>query len=656
MLGAARRHLGEMAEARSAYEEALALDRNYAEAHCNLGEWCLARGLAQQSLTHFDRALECKPGLTEAINNRVAALYELGRFDEAESAARSAIAAHPDLAALHVNLGNVLLYSGKAREAAKAFQRALEIAPNSPEALLNLSTVLGETRHLGETLDLIRREIAAKGETAQRLVALALAQQATGDLAAAEGTVRRVLELMPGNTAAWVILAGCRSARGDHRGAIEAHQQALEQNPNMPGIFSNVAFDATYLPESSAETVFGYHREWARRFEAPLAEQQFRHQPCDDPARRLRLGYVSGDFGMHPVGFLIRDVLRHHDKEAFEVHCFSMMRKDDDVTAEIRQHADHWSEILFEPDDEVARRIHDAGIDILIDLSGHTAYHRLVAFSFKPAPIQATWIGYFHSTGLNSIDYFITDPFTSPKGCGQMFSEVPVYLPHSRFCYSPPAYAMEPAPPPCLERGYPTFGCFNRQEKLVDEVLSAWARMLTALPQARLLLKSANLDNETVAAELHRRFEALGVAPERVELRGRSSHAEMFAEYADIDIALDPFPFNGGMTTLEALWMGVPVVTIAGQGVVSRQTVSALSNIGLQELAFPDVDAYVQGAIALAGDPARLSSLRQQIRPRLAASPVCQPKQFVRDLEILYRDMWQAYCRGEKLPGALQGR
>lgn len=649
-LGAAQRRLANMDAARAAYEQAIAIDKNYAQAWCNLGEWRLAKGDAADALADFEQALKLEHDLLEALNNRVAALYELGKLKEAEAAARSAIEIHPEEAALHVNLGNVLLHSGKGRPAIKCFRKALECDPGCPEALLTLATLLGETYHLGEALAYLEHEIAAKGESAQRLASLALAQKVKGDTRAAEITCQKVLKLQPGNISALITMAGCLSERADHHGSIRLHEQAIESSPEMPAIYSNIAFDATYLPDISAEATFNYHLEWARRFELPAVDREYTHERPRLADRPLRIGYVSGDFGTHPVGFLLRDVARFHDRNKFNIHCYSMMRGSDAVTEVIRANADSWIDALLLSDDELAEQINQDRIDILVDLSGHTAYNRLVTFARKPAPVQATWIGYFHSTGLKNIDYFITDPYTSPRDCGQLFSETPVWLPHSRFCYSPPEYAPEVKPSPG-QAGKPiTFGSFNRIEKLVDPVLEAWARILKAVPGSRLRLKAGTLNSKFICNDLRRRFARFGLKGDRLLLQGPSPHPEMLEQYGEIDIALDPFPFNGGMTTLEALWMGVPVVTIAGNGVVSRQTVSALANIGLaEELAFPNVEAYVQGAVALANDRTRLEKLRQQLRPLMKASPLCQPEQFARDLEALYRRMWEARCRGEKL-------
>lgn len=650
-LGAAQRHLAKMDAAREAYERAVELDPNYAQAWCNLGEWKLMRGENQPALDDFERALALDGALVEALNNRVAALYELGRFKDAEAAARAAIERYPDKAALHVNLGNVLLHSGKGRPALRAFRRALECDPACAEAHFALASLFGETERLGAVLDHLKQEIAVKGESAQRLASLALAQKTQGEVEEAEATCRKVLDLQPENISALVTLAGCLSERGDHRAAIDLHLRALESNPDMAAIYSNIAFDTTYLDDMSPAEVFEYHREWARRFEAPATASVYTHAPPPPGERPLRIGYVSGDFGTHPVGFLLRDVARFHDRSRFYIHCYSMMRGSDPITEVIRANADCWNDVLLLGDDDLAEQIRQDRIDILVDLSGHTAYNRLPVFVRRPAPVQATWIGYFHSTGLEHIDYFITDPDTSPRGCGQLFSETPAWLPHTRFCYSPPDYAPAVTPPPSAAGRPLTFGSFNRVEKLVEPVLAAWAKIVAAVPGSRLLLKAGTLGSEFQRNHLKQRLLAHGLAEDRVELRGPSPHPEMLIEYGEIDIALDPFPFNGGMTTLEALWMGVPVVTVAGHGVVSRQTVSALANIGrADELAFPDVEAYVAGAVALANDPARLARLRAELRDRLRASPVCQAEAFARDLEALYLRMWQAWREGGRLP------
>lgn len=653
-LGAAKRRLARMEEAREAYEKAIALAPSYAQAWTNLGEWLLVKGEFEAALEKFEQALKIEPRLLQALNNRVAALYELGRFRDAEAMSRKAIEIYPSEAALHVNLGNVLLYTGKARQAAKSFQKALDCDPSSPEAQIGLATLLGESHRLAETLAYRESEIAVKGENAQRLAALAFAQQSAGNRTAAEATCEKLLAIQPNNISALIILAGCLAAKGNHRDAIEYNERALVENPDMPSIYSVIAFDSTYLADATPEEVFAFHRGWANRFEKGAAKQAYSFDASNVAGRPLRIGYVSGDFGVHPVGFLLRDVAQNHDHGQFTVHCYSMMRQRDEITDEIRASSDYWIDALFMSDDELADKIHEDRIDILVDLSGHTAYNRLPVFVRKPAPVQATWIGYFHSTGLESIDYYITDPYTTPANSGQLFSEIPVCLPHSRFCFSAPDYAPAVAPVPISAKGYITFGCFNRVEKLVEPVIETWVKILSRVPESRLLLKAGGLSDTAVRDSVRAKFASYGLATERLELQASSPHQEMLDLYGNVDIALDPFPFNGGMTTLEALWMGVPVVALEGESVVARQSTSVLANVGLNELIFRDLDAYVEGAVALSKDIARLERIRRELRDRMANSPICQAKQFTLDLEALYRRMWRAWCNGGKLPSAIE--
>lgn len=653
-LGAALRYQGRLSEARQAFEQVLVLEPGYPQALNNLGELELVSGKPELALSHFDLGLRQAPDLMPLHVNKVAALLELARYDEALSQSEQVLERFPLVSEVHVNHGNILLQSGKARPAVKAFQQALALDPGCAEAHFNLATLFGEASHLQETVEYLESEIRLKGETVQRLGSLAVAQAARKDYGAAVLTCEKVLAMQPANLSALLTLAGARGVEGDHRGSIEYYRKALAINPAMSAIQSNIAFESTYLEDATTEEIFALHREWATHHELPRHDRQYDHVLPVLIPERLRIAYVSGDFGTHPVGFLLRDVIAQHDRNTFEVHCFSMMRREDDITVSIRESTEHWHDILLDSDEEVAQRIHEAGIHILVDLSGHTAYNRLPAFALRPAPIAATWIGYFHSTGLSSIDYYITDPHTSPRGSAQIYSEKPLWLPYSRFCYSPPAYAGEVAPAPVAERGYVTFGCFNRLDKLSAPVIAAWSRVLAAVPPARLLIKAGGLGDEQARRQVEARFAACGITAERLELRGPSSHVEMLQEYGDVDIALDPFPFNGGMTTLEALWMGVPVVTLAGQGIVSRQTHAVLANMELTErLSFGTLDDYVTGAIALAQDSVMLAELRREIRPRLAQSPVCQPERFARDLETLYRRMWEAYRNGTTLPGDL---
>ncbi len=649
-LGAAHRRSDDFEAARHAYERALVLKPDYLQVLSNMGEWCIAKGRAEEALRWFDKALVCAPDFFEARLNQVAALFELARYEDARETAEKLVADEPDRPEPYLNLGNVLVHTGKAKQGIKQYRKALELRPGYPEAHFNLATLLGSREDLVNAIGYLERQIKERGETVHLLGLLAAAHQAMGHLTQAEELCRRIFEKQPDNITALATLGSCLSNGGDSAAALPLYERVVALDASQASMGSNVLFECNNISQLGREEVFRRHCEWAAHFETPLLAPVSFSPRGREPGRKLRIGYVSGDFTRHPVGFLLCDILRHHNEQRFEVHCFSMVIRADEVLPELREAADVWEDIFFLSDEEVVEIIRKSEIDILVDLSGHTAFNRLLAFARRPAPVQVEWIGYFHSTGMKSIDYFITDPHTTPPGGGQLFSETPVFMPHTRFCYGPPEYAPEVMQPPVEKSGSITFGSFNRLPKITDEVVMAWAGILLAVPESRLVVKAGALADTTVRERLTARFTKLGIEQGRLELRENSSHAEMFAEYGDIDIALDTFPFNGGMTTLEALWMGVPVVTIAGNTMVSRQTVSALANIGLaDELAFPNVAAYIQGAVALATDRARLGELRRQIRPRMMASPLCQPERFARDLEALYLRMWEAWCRGKKL-------
>jgi predicted O-linked N-acetylglucosamine transferase (SPINDLY family) len=648
--GIAHRLALSYSEALIDYEHAHQLDPRDVRTLGNLGEWHLARNAFTQALAWLETALTLDPNYYEVRVNRVAALTELRQLEQAHTEAERLVKDYPTRPEPYGNLGNVLFAQGKLKESIAQYQKAVDIRPDYAEAHFSLVALQGFSGHQELVVDYLERCIEEKGETSQRLTLLAVAHKECGNLEKAIALSRKVIKTYPEDLRAQVNLAGCLSETGNPKPAMEIYESLSGKDTSQMPMASNVLFEMNYLSEFSREAVFQHHLAWAAKYETPIAiPAQFENRDLD-PQRKLKVGYISADFCAHPVGFLLRDVLRMHDKEHFEFHCFSAGVKKDTTTAEIATAVDAWSDVVFENPQELARSIRNAEVDVLVDLSGHTGNHRLLSFALRPAPVQATWIGYFNTTGMSSMDYFITDPHTSPAESGQLFSEHVMHLPHTRFCFSVPSYSGAVTPPPLLKNGFVTFGSFNRLPKLSPTLLNAWAQILLSVPGSRLILKAAALADETVCQQFIDRFAQRGVDAARLDLRGTSAHSEMFAEYGHMDIALDPFPFNGGMTTLEALWMGVPVVTLEGNTVVSRQSYSALANIGLaDELAFPDVDAYVTGAVALATDPVRLTALRAQIRPRMEASPLCQPERFTRDLEALYRRMWQAWCKGEHL-------
>jgi predicted O-linked N-acetylglucosamine transferase (SPINDLY family) len=396
-----------------------------------------------------------------------------------------------------------------------------------------------------------------------------------------------------------------------------------------------------YDPDCTPEQALAEHRHWAERVASPRYPAAPRHANDRDPERRLRIGYVSPDFRRHPVSSIFAPILAAHDPRQTEVTCYYNFAGEDVVTLRLKSLAQHWRPVAAIDDAALCAQIRADRIDILVDLAGHTGGSRLLAFAHKPAPVQVSWLGYFNTTGLATMDYFLSDPWSSPPGQDRLYVERLLRLPHTRFCYEPPQYMPEVGTLPCDSSGHITFGSLNNLAKLNDQVLALWSQLLLALPHSRLLVQTAALDDAPNCRHFRERWARLGIAPERLQLRGFAPIEQSPAAYAEIDIALDPFPFCGGMTSFEALWMGVPLITLPGATVASRQSASMLANLGLRELIAADAREYVDKARELALDPQRLAALRAGLRARFAASPLMDYRGFARALESAYRRMWR---------------
>ena len=401
-----------------------------------------------------------------------------------------------------------------------------------------------------------------------------------------------------------------------------------------------------YDPALDPATVLQAHRDWARRHAAALYPSSPRSAaagPVDRRDRPLRVGYVSGDLRRHPVALFIEPVLRCHDRALVEPLCYDTAGLRDDLNDHLRSLVPAWRDAADWSDATLFERIRADGIDILVDLAGHTARNRLLVFARRAAPVQVTAIGYVTTTGLETMDYRLTDALCDPPEAGEAgYSETLWRLEPGFNCYVPPRGLPEPGPAPCLEGLGVTFGSFNNLDKISDQVLDTWATLLRGLPTARLLMKTKGLGEPALRERLLARFAAGGVAPERIELIDWSATlAEHYGLYRRVDIALDPFPYNGTTTTCDALMMGVPVIALRGDRHAARVSTSILARLGLAGLAAADPDHYVARARELAGRPQALATLRRDLRRRLVASPLCDAARYTRALEEAYRAMWQ---------------
>jgi protein O-GlcNAc transferase len=426
--------------------------------------------------------------------------------------------------------------------------------------------------------------------------------------------------------------------------ACATFRRALEVQPDSPVIHSNLIYDLHFRFADDREMLAREHQRWYERHALPLERFSRPHDNDPDSQRRLRVGYVSPNFARHPVGRFLLPLLECHDHRQFEIFCYASVAAPDELTERLRGHADHWREVGGLSDEQLAELIREERIDLLVDLAAHLAQNRLLAFARKPAPVQVTYLAYCSTTGLRSIDYRLSDPFMDPPGePTSYYAEETVRLPETYWCYRPDQNLAPPGPLPALATGQVTFGCLNSFWKVTPSTLSAWRELLRTVPGSRLLLHA----RPGAHRDRVRQFFAEGaVDPARVAFVGYLSVAEYFLVYERIDVGLDPFPYAGGTTTCDALWMGVPVVSLAGKAPLSRAGLGVLTNAGLPELVAGTPGEYARVAAMLAGDLPRLAALRAGLRERLHRSPLTDAPRFARNVEAAYRMMWRRWCAG----------
>jgi predicted O-linked N-acetylglucosamine transferase (SPINDLY family) len=601
---------GRLPEAESGYRQALSVSPNHYESLHMLGVIAGQTGHHEDALALAEQAIAVRPDVAEAHANRAVALLMLARRDEAAAGFRKAIAMKPSYAPAHIGLANALREMGDLDDAIDTYRDALKLQPDDPEALTNMGIAYQQLEQYDAAVDAFEQAVmlAPSFPMIHHNLGIALHHQGRLDE------------------------AGSR------------FHQAIQIGAGYPQSHAAALLGLHYRHEMSPALIKAAHKEWERVQTAnlttvlpPLANDR-------DPERRLRIGYVSGDLQTHPVGYFMTKVLAGHDPRRVETFCYATNGHVDAMTHRLKASANHWRDVSEGSPVSLAEQVREDRIDILVDLSGHTDRNRLLTFALRAAPVQASWLGYPGSTGLSAMDYLILDRASAPDSEDALASEAIVRLPN-RFCYDPPAAApavvARPAGAPVV------FGSFNNIAKVRPQVVALWAKVLKAVPGSRLVLKWKSYSQPSVRARLLREFKAEGIEADRIDLRLKSPHTELLAEYGDIDIALDTFPFSGGLTSCEALWMGVPVITLPRDRPVSRQTLGFLQAIGHAELSAANEDDYVRIAADLAADSDRRAALRTRLRPDMAASPLCDGPGFARTLEDAYRQMWRRWCAGE---------
>jgi predicted O-linked N-acetylglucosamine transferase (SPINDLY family) len=605
-LGSAYQNLHRLDDAIASFQQALALDPDYALAHNNLGNALKDSGRPDEAITSLRRALLVKPDYGEAHSNLGSALIAVGRFDEAIDSYREAIAIAPGLAQAHYNLGNALSTHVDLDAGIDSFRQAIALAPDMAQAHYNLGNALSAQIKLNAAIDSF-------------VLALALKP----DMYMAHNNLGLVLKDI-----------------GKLDEALICFQNALAIEPDYVVANSNLLFCVNYHPRYSPEQIFAAYQQWGARQAARFAARRPAFLNPRDPQRRLKVGYLSADFRNHSVIHFAAPLLLHHDKSVVEVFCYHNHSEHDACTDRIVAVADHWLPCVAMSDDDLAARIRADGIDVLVDVSGHTLGNRLLVFARKPAPVQVSWMGFGYSTGLTAMDYFIGDALFTPSGADALFAEAVYRLPRAPWAYQPQEAAPEPGPLPARTRGYVTFACLSATTRLHAGLIEAWAAILLRLPGSRLRLDTRMFSDADLCLDVTARFAACGVPASQLQIGYTSP---VWQVYEEVDIVLDCFPHNSGTTTFEALWMGLPVVSVLDRPSVGRFGASILAAIGKQHWVAPDHAAYVDLAVALAQDVPALEGMRRSLRETMRQSPFLDHAGFARDMEAAYRDMWQQW-------------
>ena len=599
----------------------------------SLGNVLKDLGRYDEALASYDKAIAADPSLAEVLYNAGNALRELGRPADALDRYDRAVALRPDYAAAHANRGNALGELGRLDDALASFDRAVALRPDFAEAQYNRANTLAALDRGDEAIAGYDRVLALRPDHVAALNNRGIALQTARRFDAALASYQRALAQDPDDAETLNNLGSLRHEQGRVAAAIDAYGRSATLRPDLPGPASNLLLLRNYTDDLPPPAMLAEHRAWGIRLAVP--------SPAPFPSRRpgrLRIGYVSADFRTHSVAYFLEPLLAHHDRQAVELFCYAQGRQADATTGRLRALADHWIPIEGLADAEVAARIRADGIDLLVDLGGHTGNSRLAVFALRAAPVQVSWLGYPNTTGLAAMDYRLTDAIADPPGLTDPFHvERLVRLADGFLCYRPPAGAPDVAPPPVGAHGFVTFGSFNHPAKLSDATVRVWGQVLDRVPDSRLLLKSKAFEDDSTRRHHQDRFAAVGVALDRLELVGHIDDPQgHLAAYDRIDVALDPFPYNGTTTTCEALWMGVPVVTLAGERHAGRVGASLLHRVGLERLVADDRDAYVAVAADLAADRALMATLRTGMRDRLARSPLLDGVGFARSIEAVF--------------------
>ncbi len=637
---------GRLPQAEAIYQEVLKKEPAHADALHLLGVIALQSGKYEDAVNLINKAITVNSSDPNFHSNCGDAWRAMGRLNEAVDSYQKAIRLKPDFYQAHNNLGNAYQQSGKLTEAFSRYQRAVELNADYPLAHFNLGNIFLEKGASDEAIACYQTALRLNPLFHEVYANLGIALQNTGRLEEATVCYRKAVEQRPDSYEAHNNLGVALKEQGKFNEAIACHEKALELKPDSHQAHGHLVLATNYHPAYTPQAIFDEHLRWAKQHAAPLAKFINPHSNDRNPARHLRVGYVSPDFRRHSVACFFEPLLAMHNRSRFEITCYANNACEDAVTQRLRDLAGQWRSIAGMSDKHAAELIRQDQIDILVDLAGHTGNHRLFLFARKPAPVQVTFLGYPNTTGLSTMDYRISDAHADPPGLTDSFyTEKLLRLPETGWCYQPPADAPNVVDPPVLKSGHITFASFNNLSKVSPEIIRIWSQILLAVPGSVLLMKTRGLGDPGVQQDLRDRFAKYGIPPERLEfLKWEDSLDGHLGAYGRVDIGLDTFPYHGATTTCEAMWMGIPVVTLAGNVHASRVGVSLLTNMKLTDFIARTPDEYVKIVVQLAGDRERLQHLRLGLRDRMKTSPLMDAPHFTQAIEKAYQEMWKTWC------------
>ncbi|UCD65304.1 MAG: tetratricopeptide repeat protein [Deltaproteobacteria bacterium] len=643
--GLVAKQQGQKATAVDFLNRAVSVQPFFAEAYFALGSTQHELGAFEEAVHAYQKILSWGIKTPVIFNNLGNSLKELGALDKSIIHYKKAIQLDKNYYLAFFNMGIAYHIYGQLKEAAECFQKALAINADYYLALDNLGTIYDDLGKFEEAVTCYKKSIKINNNSPVSFNNLANAQKKLGLLQEARDNCRKALQFDENFAPAHKNMGTIYHDMGKAREAVTSYRKSLscEQDHKT---HSNLLFTLNYLADVDQEEIFAESQRWQKLYASNISsKKQVYENSCEDKSR-LRIGYVSPDFCDHSVSYFIEPVIRSHSRTKFKVFCYANVKQPDTVTERLQNGADCWRDISHKSDQEVKELIRTDKIDILVDLAGHTAANRLLVFAYKPAPIQVTWLGHPNTTGLDTIDYRLTDAIADPPGKeNEPYTEKLIHLDHGFLCYQPDASAPEVTELPCLKQDYITFGSFNNLTKCQPEVIKTWAKILSSVKDSHLVLKAKGLEDTETRENYLKMFTAEGVVNDRIELLGTLPQKEDHLKlYNRIDIGLDPFPYNGTTTTCEALWMGVPVITISGNRHSGRVGADILQRIGLKELVAASVEEYVSIARTLADDRKRLQEMRSRLRDFLQESELMDRQQFTKTLEATYEKFWSQWC------------